>query len=90
MREPHDAAKRQLTVAIGAFSLPLLVFFGWFFGFRAVSFGVVAAILAALFIGALMLRARFKDSRLAGLGTAWLITGCLTALFWALMLSGFD
>ena len=70
--------------------LPLAIFFGWFFGVLPINFNLVSLLVAALFLAAIGLRLSFKSSRLIGLGTTWLVTGCLTALFWALLLNGFD
>ncbi len=78
-----------MTIAAAAFLLPLLIFFGWFFGFRTVGLRWVLGALLLLVIAAFVARRSYRDSRLVGLGATWLTTGCIAALFWALLIGGF-
>ena len=80
---------RQLLIAAGAFLLPLAIFFGWFFGFRAVGFRFVLGALLLLMLASFVARRRHSSSPLVGLGATWLTTGCVAALFWALLINGF-
>ena len=82
---------RQISVAIVAFLLPLALFFGWFFLLRnLITFGFMVAMLALLLVLSMAYRTRFKNSRLVGLATIWFATGCGAALFWALLINGFE
>ena len=87
--QPHvDSGRKQFAFAVAGFLLPLAIFFGWFFFFRAVSFGFVLATLGLLIVLSLVGGARYKDSRALKIGSTWLFTGCLGALFWALLING--
>ena len=80
-----ESGARFLAVAAPAFLLPLLIFFGWFFWLRAQSFSWVLAALLLLAATSVFVSARFA-SRLAKIGATWLFTGCVAALFWALLI----
>ena len=84
----RESSARQFVFAAGGFLLPLAIFFGWFFFFRFVSFLLVLAALLLLVLISLGVGARYKDSRAAKIGATWLFTGCLAALFWALLING--
>ncbi len=76
-----------MFAAIG-FLLPLAIFFVWFFLLRSLSFAYVLMTLMALILISLVVGARFKDSRATKIGATWLFVGCLSALFWALLING--
>ena len=78
-----------MAVAVGAFLVPLLLFFGWFFGARAFGLRWVLGALLVLAIASFVARRSYPESRLVGLGATWLTTGCAAALFWALLIGGF-
>ena len=80
--------RRQFIAAAVGFLLPLAIFFCWFFFFRSVNFAFVLAALLLLIVVALVCGARFKSSRVIAIGSTWLFTGCLGALFWALLING--
>ena len=88
MPDSPENSARQLAVAALGFLLPLAIFFGWFFGFRRLSFVWVLAALLLLMVVALIVGARYKSSRAAKIGATWLFTGCVVALFWALLING--
>lgn len=81
---------RQMAVAAVGFLSPLLIFFAWFFGFRAFGLRYVLGALVVLMVVSFVVRRVFGDSRLVGLGATWLTTGCVAALFWALLIGGFE
>lgn len=85
-KQPGGA--RQFVFAAMGFLLPLAIFFGWFFLLRALSFAFVLAALLLLMAVSLLVGARFKNSRTAKICSTWLFTGCLGALFWALLING--
>ena len=88
MPDAPENNARQLAVAASGFLLPLAIFFGWFFGFRRLSFVWILAALLLLLGISLFVGARCKNSRTAKIGATWLFTGCLAALFWALLING--
>ena len=85
---PTDSGRKQFAFAGAGFLLPLAIFFGWFFLFRALSFGFVLGILLVLIGLSLVGGARFQNSRALKIGSTWLFVGCLGALFWALLING--
>ena len=85
---PSESGPRQFAFAVAGFLLPLAIFFGWFFLLRSLSFAFVLAALLLLIILALIGGARFKGSRALKIGSTWLFVGCLSALFWALLING--
>ena len=88
MPDAPENNARHFAVATLGFLLPLAIFFGWFFGVRGLSFVWILAALLLLLIAALIVGARCKSSRTAKIGATWLFTGCLAALFWALLING--
>ena len=85
---PSESGAKQFAYAAIGFLLPLAIFFGWFFLFRALHFGFVLAALLILIGVALVGGGRVKDSRALKIGATWLFVGCMGALFWALLING--
>ena len=85
---PEDGGRKQFAFAVAGFLLPLAIFFGWFFFLRDLSFVFVLAALLLLIILSLVGGARAQSSRALKIGSTWLFTGCLGALFWALLING--
>ena len=83
-----DSGRKQFAFAVAGFLLPFAIFFGWFFFFRALPFAFVLAALLLLMVLSLVGGARFQRSRALKIGATWLFTGCLGALFWALLING--
>ena len=76
-----------MAVAALGFLSPLLIFFVWFFRLRAQSFIWVLAALLLLALISIFVGVRFENSRLAKVGATWLFTGCVAALFWAMLIN---
>ena len=84
----RDSNARQFAFAALGFLLPLAIFFGWFFLLRALSFAYVLGAIILLMLVALVGGARFKGARAIKIGSTWLFVGCLSAIFWALLING--